>query len=260
MTVTPFAGFLVGLLVGLTGVGGGALMTPLLIFLFGVAPQTAVGTDLLFAFITKSVGGWIYGRHGAIDWRVFRRLALGSVPSSAVTLLWLHTFRLDAANEHWVLQTLGIMLALTSVAMLFKARLHHLGQRVRTETPIQFKAVQPALTVVTGVLIGCLVTLTSVGAGALGAAALLYLYPYRLTPAKLVGTDIAHATALTLVAGLGHVTLGHLDVALLGALLAGSIPGVMLGARLSTRIDARYLRGAIAAILMLVGGRMWLQG
>jgi uncharacterized membrane protein YfcA len=258
--LNPLAGFLVGMLVGFTGVGGGALMTPLLIFFFGVAPQTAVGTDLLFASITKGVGGWVHGARGSVDWQVLRRLSLGSIPSAAFTLLFIKQIRLDSGAQTMILQALGAALALTAVAMVFKSRLHHLGQHLRTAEPDRFKGMQPVLTVLAGVLLGFLVTLTSIGAGALGAVMLAYLYPYRLTPAKLVGTDIAHAIPLTLVAGLGHLALGNIDFPLLGALLAGSIPGVILGSLLSNRVDDRYVRNAIALILFIVGGSLLLRG
>jgi uncharacterized membrane protein YfcA len=155
---------------------------------------------------------------------------------------------------------LGTALALTSFAMLFQPALHRLGQRLRTTTPDRFKRAQPGLTVLAGALLGFLVTLTSVGAGALGVVMLVYLYPYRLTPAKLVGTDIAHAVPLTLVAGLGHFGLGNVDFHLLGALLVGSIPGIILGSRLSTTISRHYVRNAIAVMLAIVGARLILQG
>ncbi|MFC7516862.1 sulfite exporter TauE/SafE family protein [Herbaspirillum sp. GCM10030257] len=254
------AGFLVGMLVGFTGVGGGALMTPVLIFLLGVAPHTAVGTDLLFASLTKGAGGWVYGARGSIDWLVLRRLSLGSLPAAAITLLLIKDIEAGKGFETVLLQSLGWMLAVTGVTMIFRSRLHHIGQWRRTVAPERFKQVQPALTVAAGALLGVLVTLTSVGAGALGAVILLYLYPYRLTPKKLVGTDIAHAIPLTLVAGLGHLTLGNIDFALLGSLLMGSIPGVLLGSRLGVSINGRCLQNAIAAILMFVGVRLVLNG
>jgi uncharacterized membrane protein YfcA len=199
--LNPLAGFLVGVVIGFTGVGGGALMTPLLVFLFGVAPQTAIGTDLLFAAVTKGFGGWVHGARGSIDWLVLRRLALGSLPAALVTLTLLHHFPEKRQMGALLLPALGIALLLTSVAMLFQRSLHQLGQRLRTTRPDRFKHAQPGLTVAAGALLGFLVTLTSVGAGALGVVMLVYLYPYRLTPAKLVGTDIAHAIPLTLVAG-----------------------------------------------------------
>ena len=158
-----------------------------------------------------------------------------------------------------MLPALGVALALTSLAIVFQSRLHRLGQRLRATSPIQFKRAQPGLAVAAGALLGFLVTLTSVGAGALGVVMLVYLYPERLTPAKLVGTDIAHAVPLTLVAGLGHLGLGNVDAALLGALLIGSIPGIILGSRLSTRVDPAYVRIAIAVMLAAIGGKILVQ-
>lgn len=257
--LNPVAGFLVGTLVGFTGVGGGALMTPLLVFMFGVAPQTAIGTDLLFAAITKGFGSWVHGARGSIDWLVLRRLAMGSLPAALLTLVLLHYFPQDKSVRTLLLPALGVALALTSVAMLFQPSLHRLGQRLRTMSPASFKGAQPGLTVVAGVLLGFLVTLTSVGAGALGVVMLVYLYPYRLTPAKLVGTDIAHAVPLTVVAGLGHWSLGNVDFGLLGALLIGSIPGIILGSRLSIKVNGVYVRNAIAVVLAVVGGKLLLQ-
>ena len=257
--LNPLAGFLVGMLVGFTGVGGGALMTPLLVLMFGVAPQTAVGTDLLFASLTKSVGGWVYGRRGSIDWLVLRRLASGSLPAAALTVALLHYSPEQAGLRAAILPALGAALVLTCLAIIFQSRLHSLGQRLRSTDPGRFKLLQAPLTVVAGALLGFLVTLTSVGAGALGVVMLVYLYPYRLTPAKLVGTDIAHAIPLTLIAGLGHMSLGNVDFRLLGALLVGSIPGIIIGSRLTLRVDQRYVRIAIAVVLAIVGGRLLLQ-
>jgi uncharacterized membrane protein YfcA len=257
--LNPLAGFLVGMLVGFTGVGGGALMTPLLVILFGVAPQTAVGTDLLFASITKAVGGWVHGKRGSIDWLVLRRLAAGSLPAAALTVALLHYSPQQAGLRAIILPALGAALVLTSLAMIFQSRLHNLGQRLRTTEPGRFKLLQAPLTVVAGALLGFLVTLTSVGAGALGVVMLVYLYPFRLTPAKLVGTDIAHAIPLTLIAGLGHMSLGNVDFGLLGTLLVGSVPGIVIGSRLTLRVDQRYVRIAIAVVLAVVGGRLLLQ-
>jgi uncharacterized protein len=258
--LNPLAGFLVGALVGFTGVGGGALMTPLLVFLFGVAPQTAIGTDLLFASITKGFGTWVHGTRGSIDWLVLRRLSLGSLPAAVLTLLWIAYFPPDKGLRALLLPALGVALALTSLAMLFQTKLHRLGQRLRSDAPERFKGAQPALTVAAGALLGFLVTLTSVGAGALGVVMLVYLYPYRLTPPKLVGTDIAHAVPLTLIAGLGHFGLGNVDFSLLGSLLMGSIPGIVLGSKLSLSINRTYVRNAIAVMLAVVGVRLLLHG
>ena len=257
--LNPLAGFVVGVVVGFTGVGGGALMTPLLVLLFGVAPQTAVGTDLLFAAVTKSFGGWVHGTRGSIDWVVLRRLAAGSVPAAALTLVALNYLPDQRQAAALLLPALGVALALTSVAMVFQPSLHRLGQKLRTTTPDRFKRAQPGLTVIAGAILGFLVTLTSVGAGALGVVMLVYLYPYRLTPAKLVGTDIAHAIPLTLVAGLGHWHLGNVDFALLGMLLVGSIPGIIVGSRLSVGVNHVYVRRAIAIMLAIIGAKILLQ-
>lgn len=257
--LNPLAGFLVGVVVGFTGVGGGALMTPLLVFAFGVAPTTAVGTDLLFASITKAVGVGVHGARGSIDWLVLRRLSLGSLPAATLTLLFLYTYPENRGIASLILPALGVALVLTSLAMLFKGPLHRLGRHFRTTTPDRFKGWQPALTVASGAVLGVLVTLTSVGAGALGVVMLVYLYPFRLTPPKLVGTDIAHAVPLALVAGLGHLGMGNVDFGLLGSLLLGSIPGIILGSRLTSNAHHGYVRGAVAVMLAFVGGRILLS-
>ena len=250
------SGLLTGLVVGMTGVGGGALMTPILILLLGFAPSTAVGTDLLFATITKLVAVRIHGSHGTVDWQVVRRLAWGSLPAALVVLAALHLLGPQRAAAALLLPGIGVALVFTAIAMFFKSPLHALGRRLRIGHPGGFKGMQPGLTVLAGVLLGALVTLTSIGAGALGTVMLVYLYPLRLTPARLVGTDLAHAIPLALVAGLGHLALGNVDFALLGWLLAGSLPGAWLGAHLSTRAPERLLRNAIALILLLIGVRI----
>jgi len=250
------AGFLVGLLVGFTGVGGGALMTPLLVLVFGVAPQTAVGTDLLYAALTKSVGSWVHGVRGALDWYVLRLLWLGSLPMAVLTLILLNNSPVAGGLAKLILPLLGVALVLTGGAMLSRPALNRLGARLRTNFPDRLKAYQPALTVLAGVILGFLVTLTSVGAGALGAVMLVYLYPFRLRAQKLVGTDIAHAIPLTLLAGLGHAKLGHVDFRLLGALLLGSIPGIVVGSVLSHRVSTTAVRSAIAVMLVIIGVKM----
>lgn len=250
------AGFGVGAMVGMTGVGGGALMTPILVLLFGVAPVAAVGTDLWFAAITKMAGGVVHHGHGSVDWEVLRRLCLGSLPTSLITLVWLHLSDVGQVKQGFILQALGAVLLLTALAMVFRKRTHAIGHALRMTAPQAFKRAQPALTVVAGAILGFLVTLTSVGAGALGAVMLLYLYPLRMTPARLVGTDIVHAVPLTLVAGAGHLFMGNVDLSLLGYLLIGSIPGVLLASMLGKRVPENLLRGAIAAVLVAVGVKL----
>jgi uncharacterized protein len=253
------AGLGVGVMVGMTGVGGGALMTPILVLLFGVAPASAVGTDLWFAAITKMAGGAMHNGYGGVDWQVVRRLALGSLPAAVVTLAWLHFSGGSQVKHGLILNALGWVLILTAVAMLFRKRLHAVGQTLRETASDRFKHFQPVLTVVAGAVLGFLVTLTSVGAGALGTVMLLYLYPFRMTPGRLVGTDIVHAIPLTMVAGAGHLAMGNVDLALLGWLLLGSIPGVLLGSLLSTKVPQGVLRGTIAAVLVAVASKLVLS-
>ncbi len=253
---TGVAGLLVGAIVGVTGVGGGALMTPILVMLFGVAPTTAVGTDLLYASITKMFGTAVHQKHGTVDWQIVRRLAIGSLPAAASTLAWMHFSGAGHIKDGVIIFTLGLALTITSLGILFKDRIHGLGKRLRLGDSVRFKAMQPGLTVFAGVLLGVMVTLTSVGAGALGTAMLVYLYPLRLSAGKLVGTDLAHAIPLTLIAGLGHLTLGNVDLALMLNLLAGSIPGVVAGSLVSARAPVKFVRIAIALVLLFVAFKM----
>jgi uncharacterized membrane protein YfcA len=247
------AGLGVGLMVGLTGVGGGALMTPILVLLFGISPATAIGTDLWFAALTKMAGGALHHSRGTVDWQVLRRLTLGSLPVALATLAWLHFSGASQLRSGLLMNALGAVLLLTAVAMVFKKRTQAFGLRLRGTAPDVFKAAQPALTVLAGAILGFLVTLTSIGAGALGAVMLVYLYPLRMTPARLVGTDIVHAIPLTIVAGTGHALLGNLQLDLLGLLLLGSVPGVLIGAHFSTRAPEGLIRPAIAVVLVAVG-------
>lgn len=244
-----FSGFVVGVLVGLTGVGGGSLMTPILMLLFNVQPAVAVGTDLLYASITKSAGIFAHGKLGNIDWRIVKLLAAGSVPASIITTLYLKD--LDIASDAAVSAIkfwLGIALLLTSVSVIFR---NQLIKYSKTHGWIKTSWTAP-LTVILGLILGVLVTLTSVGAGALGVTALFMIYP-RYSINKIVGTDIAHAVPLTLVAGLGHVSLGTVDYKLLGILLIGSIPGIWVGSHLSSKIAEHWVRYTLALILIFVG-------
>ena len=254
--VVSASGFVVGVIVGLTGVGGGALMTPLLLLVFGVPVQTAVGTDLLYAALTKSAGTIAHGFAKSVDWLVVRRLSCGSIPAAAITVWFLRSGSIERVADQLIVNALGGALIMTGIAQLFRPLLHKVGQRLRTGRPEHFRSAQPLLTVVAGVLIGALVTLTSIGAGALGAAVLTYLYPYRLTPVRLVATDIAHAIPLALVAGAGHLSIGNVDFSLLGWLLLGSVPGIVVGARLAAHSPDTLLRGLLAVVLTFVGGRM----
>ncbi len=243
-------GVLVGMLVGLTGVGGGSLMTPLLVLAFGFHPATAVGTDLLYASATKTVGGAVHGLRGTVDWAIVRRLAIGSVPAAALTLLVLSRVNAHTSETGTTIAAvLGIALILTALATFFRTRIvARVGPRFRGMSARRLAG----LTVLLGALLGVLVSLTSVGAGALGMTALLILYP--TTPInRLVGSDIAHAVPLTLIAGTGHWWLGSVDAALLVSLLAGSIPGIVLGSVIASRVTDRVLTPILATTLAVVG-------
>ncbi len=245
------AGAAVGFAVGLTGIGGGSLMTPLLL-LFGFPPHIAVGTDLLYAAITKSGGVAMHHRQSTIHWRVVVLLAAGSIPASLLTVWVLHRYFPDgSAYGHVLTVALGFMLILTSLVILFRSRL----QQAPDTAPENYNwALRNAgkLTVIMGIVLGAMVTLSSVGAGAIGTAILLILYP-RLPSIHIVGTDLAHAVPLTLVAGLGHVALGNDDWSLLAALLVGSLPAIVVGTWVGTRLPNRLLQPLLASILFGLG-------
>lgn len=246
------AGFVVGFLVGLTGVGGGSLMTPILLLLYHIKPAVAVGTDLLYAAVTKSVGIVAHGKLGNIDWRMVKLLASGSIPATLLTIWFLHSTDLDSTQTIATIKFwLGVALIITSVAVLLRNKLMAL---VANGSWIPERYV-PAATVLLGVILGALVTLTSVGAGALGVTALILLYPKEKIT-TIVGSDIAHAVPLTLVGGLGHASLGTIDYALLGTLLIGSIPGIYLGSHMSARVAEHWVRIALAMILIFVGFKL----
>ena len=251
------AGAFTGLLVGLTGVGGGALMPPLLLLVFGVAPLAAVGTDLWFAAITKLFATRVHHGHGLIDWAVVKRLWLGSLSASALTLLWMKLHPVDATAVTLLKTAIAAAVLVTALGMLFQNPLHALGRKLCTTEGEHFKALQGPLTVLAGVVLGVLVTLTSVGAGALGAVFLAYLYPLRLTPPRLIATDIVHAIPLAMFAGLGHLVIGNVNFGLLGNLLLGSMPSVIVGAMLSARLPHALLRGALAVVLLSIGFKLW---
>jgi hypothetical protein len=247
------SGFIVGLLVGQTGVGGGSLMTPLLVLLFGVHPATAVGTDLLYAAATKSVGTLVHGANRTVDWRIVGRLAGGSVPATALTLLVLSQFRMTSPEMSRVISvSLGVTLLLTACALMLRHRVvAAVGPAMDRVTP----RTRRWLTIGVGAVLGVLVSISSVGAGAMGVVALALLYP-RLPLPRIVGSDIAHAVPLTLVAGIGHWWLGSVNWTLLVALLSGSIPGIMLGSYLARFVPEWVLRPLLAVVLFLVGGQL----
>jgi uncharacterized membrane protein YfcA len=250
--LTVVSGFLVGMLVGVVGVGGGSLMTPLLILLFGMPATTAVGTDLLQAATTKSVGSIAHMRTRTVDWRIAGLLALGSLPGSVLTIVVLHRIGVSGGTSPWLLTTiLGITLLLSATAVIARPWLGEIAQR----TVAGPRPWIGPLTTASGFVLGVLVTITSIGGGSLGMPLLVFLYSgVRL--ARLVGTDIAHAVPLTLVAGLGHWFLGSINWPLMLSLLLGSIPGVVVGSSLSSFLPERLLRPILAAVLLLAGWKI----
>ncbi|MDE3009871.1 MAG: sulfite exporter TauE/SafE family protein [Pseudomonadota bacterium] len=261
------SGLATGFLVGLTGVGGGSLMTPLLVLLFGIAPSTAVGTDLLYASITKVTGIPVHARKGHIDWRVAGWLTLGSAPAALAMVVLLSHLHTGKAFESILKTSVGVALVITAAAILWRASRQ--GILSFTGGPEPEPALAPAallpgasgstypvwMTVLTGAVLGALVTMSSIGAGAIGTVALVFLYPrFRIT--RIVGTDIAHAVPLTLIAGLGHLGLGHVNGPLLVNLLIGSIPGIWLGSHASAGIPERWSRPILAVLLLTISARM----
>lgn len=247
------SGFAVGLLVGMTGVGGGSLMTPLLILLFGVHPATAVGTDLLYAAATKTGGSLVHGFAKSIDWQVVRRLASGSIPATVITVAVLSYLDIngDAARSLITLM-LSLALFLTAFVLVF-------GQPLVAMYRTRVAELDPkrtgVTTVLVGALLGILVTISSVGAGAIGVIALVLLYP-QMPMARIVGSDIAHAVPLTLIAGLGHWMMGSVDWQIIASLLAGSLPGIFVGSYFAIRIPERALKLVLATTLFVVASRI----
>jgi uncharacterized protein len=247
------SGFGVGLLVGMTGVGGGSLMTPLLILLFGIHPATAVGTDLLYASATKTGGTLAHGWARSIHWPAVIRLAAGSIPASVLTLVVLWQLDLNAeASRSLVNLVLCFALVLTATSLIFrKALMDRYRRRLQQLDP----GTTVRATILVGAALGVLVSISSVGAGAVGVTALLLLYP-NLPTTRIVASDIAHAVPLTLVAGIGHWATGAIDWRILGMLLVGSLPGILIGSYLAHRVPERALRLVLAATLILVAGNL----
>jgi uncharacterized membrane protein YfcA len=243
------SGFGVGAIVGMTGVGGGSLMTPLLISVFKLNPAVAIGTDLWFAAITKTSGSIAHHRHGQVDYRITGLLLLGSIPGAIATIALMHYTGVTKGWASALTFSLGIALLLTALTVAYKQAWHRVALRLQRWLPEHRK---PALTVLAGLILGVLVSLSSIGAGAIGATLILFLYP-QLETRRLVGTDIAHAVPLTLVAGIGHATLGHVDWGLLAALLLGSIPGIWIGAQLTRKMPDRLVRALLCVSLVTAG-------
>ncbi len=247
------AGAMTGLVVGLTGVGGGALMTPMLLLVFGVAPVTAVGTDLWFAALTKIVAVPMHQGRGAIDWQVVRRLWVGSLPAALITVGLLKSGLIGMHHPAFLKLAIAFAVLLTALGMLLRRAPKAIEPGQSIHGVQNESRSRMTLTILAGVLLGALVTLTSVGAGALGAVFLTFLYPGRFTPSRLVATDLVHAIPLALFAGVGHLLVGNVDGRLLALLLCGSVPSVLIGAKLSHRIPQGVLRWMIAVVLLMVG-------
>ncbi|RCS56513.1 sulfite exporter TauE/SafE family protein [Parvibium lacunae] len=248
------SGLLVGTLVGLTGVGGGSLMTPLLTLLFGVSPSVAVGTDLAFASITKGAGTWVHRLRGTVNHRIVYLLCAGSLPTAGLTILALHYHgAVDGGLVRLIKYSIAASVLLTVLFLLLKSRILH-WLSLHPERHLHGRTLDLA-TVCAGAVIGCLVTLSSIGAGVIGATLLSILYP-RMRTAEIAGTDIAYAVPLTAVAALGHWWLGTIDFALLLSLLMGSVPGITVGSYLSRSVPEHWLRGTLATVLTLVAAKM----
>lgn len=245
------AGLLVGTAVGATGVGGGSLMTPVLILFYGVSPAVAVGTDLLYASISKAWGVTLHQRRGTLEWSIVGRLALGSVPAALLALLGLHALGPSPALDQVIKLTLAAAVILTASFTLLQDLLLH-----RLRVPSGFTSFvarhQKLGTVLSGALIGAVVTVSSVGAGVIGMMLLMLLYP-RQEPIRLVAVDLAHAVIITGIAGLGHAGLGTVDWHMLLGLLIGALPGIWIGSHIGFRLDARNLKRAISGLLIVVG-------
>ena len=251
----PLCGFLVGALVGFTGIGGGSVMTPLLILVFGVHPLSAVGTDLLYATVTKAMGAKIHARRSNVDWRVVGYLAMGSVPGALATVIVISRLPMHSPElAHVVTVAIGVALLLAAAGLL-------VGRGVEFETDLAgassagMSRDRPRMTVFLGFLLGVLVSLTSIGVGAIGIVVLRYLYP-RLSAVRLVGSDIAHAVPLTLLAGSGHWLMGDVNWGILGSLLIGSIPGIVIGSCFAQHVPERVLRRALGVVLIAVAAPM----
>ena len=252
-------GLFVGALVGLTGVGGGSLMTPLLVLVFGQPPAVAVGTDLVFSASTKLVATASFGFSRRVDWRIVARLVVGSVPAAAAVILWFwFNHRPPGVVDQLISRCLAVILAFAAVALLLHESLRRWGLKFTAAWFVGTERHKVLLTVATGCLLGVGVTMTSVGAGALGVAALVALYPLRLPSDRLVATDIAHALPITAMAAAGHAVMGHVDLRALACLLLGSIPGVLVATRAAIRFPPQLTRTLIAIMLAFVSARLFL--
>ena len=251
-SIAILSGFAVGAIVGMTGVGGGSLMTPLLIGVFKLHPALAIGTDLWFAALTKTGGAVAHTRHGHVDWGITKLLLAGSLPAAVGMIALMHATGITKNWASALTLSLGIALLLTAVVVAYRQAWTAVGLKLERWLPEQHK---PALTVASGAILGALVTLSSIGAGALGATLILLLYPH-MKPAEVAGTDIAYAVPLTAIAAVGHWWLGSIDWMLLLTLLVGSLPGITVGSYFAKSVPERMLRGLLAFILVAVAAKL----
>jgi len=254
LTIT---GFFVGFIIGMTGVGGGSLMTPILVLVFGIKPAIAVGTDLLYAAITKSGGVFVHHKHGNIQWKIVILLSIGSIPASICSIFIIK--HLDASGINYddlIMTTLSVALILTALLLFTRNQLHKLSEKEQFNAiKIIHRKYRKPVTIIAGVLIGVLVTLSSVGAGVIGAAFLFFLYP-RYRAIQIVATDLAHAIPITTIAGMGHAHIGTVDFILLGSLIIGSLPGIYLGSHFGTFLPDKLMRPILASMLLVIGIRL----
>jgi uncharacterized membrane protein YfcA len=257
MEWAPLAGALVGFIVGLTGVGGGALMAPILLVGFGVDLITVVATDLLFATITKLTASAVHNKNSLVDWQIAKRMWAGSIPASLLVIALVY-LGYTVENDEVITQVLGILILISAVSLLFGSRLQLLQRSRRLAQPDQFKRYQGITTNLAGAILGGLVTLTSVGAGALGAVMLRTIYPLRMTPQKLVATDTIHAIPVSLIAGASYLALGFVDQTLLGLLLIGSIPSALIASKLMNKLPSHAIKTILGVALLAAGTKLLL--
>lgn len=255
--IFTLGGFVVGAIVGITGVGGGSLMTPFLIAL-GIPPIKAVGSDLIYASLTKASAIWVHQKKKTIDWKIVTLLSIGSLPAALLTIAVMHSYGFEKAGAGTDAIIKGVLagaLVLTALAIFFKSTLINIG-KIHDHDSLHIAPKKLATaTIATGFLLGVLVTISSIGAGAVGTVALFFLYPLISTN-RIVGTDIAHAVPLTAVAGLSHAHMGTVDWTMLTFLLAGSLPGIYIGSHIGGSIPDKYLRPALATMLLIIAFMM----
>jgi uncharacterized membrane protein YfcA len=257
MEWAPLAGALVGFIVGLTGVGGGALMAPILLVGFGIDLITVVATDLLFATITKLTASAVHNKNSLVDWQIAKRMWAGSIPASLLVVAMVY-LGYTVENDEMVTQILGILILISAISLLFGSKLQLLQRSRRIAQPEQFKRYQGITTNLAGAILGGLVTLTSVGAGALGAVMLRTIYPLRMTPLKLVASDTIHAIPVSLIAGASYLALGFVDLKLLSLLLMGSIPLAVLASKLMNRLPSHAIKTILGVTLLAAGTKLLL--